>query len=55
MRRSRRRVVKAPRIMGAAYKAYHAALVARGFAPPRERVRLSKPRMLWIILRYAII
>jgi phytoene synthase len=55
MRRTRRRVVKAPRIMSAAYKAYHAALTKRGFAPPRERVRLAKPRLLWIILRYAII
>jgi phytoene synthase len=55
MRRTRRSVVKAPRIMGAAYKAYHAALTKRGFAPPRERVRLAKPRLLWIILRYAII
>jgi phytoene synthase len=55
MRRTRRRVVKAPRIMAAAYKAYHAALSKRGFAPPREPVRLSKPRILWIILRHAII
>ncbi|MDQ2080711.1 presqualene diphosphate synthase HpnD [Xanthobacteraceae bacterium Astr-EGSB] len=55
MHRTRRRVVKAPRIMSAAYKAYHAALTKRGFAPPRERVRLAKPRLLWIILRYAII
>lgn len=55
MRRTRRRVVRAPRIMAAAYKAYHAALSARGFAPPRPRVRLSRPRVLWIVLRHAII
>jgi presqualene diphosphate synthase len=55
MRRTRRRVVKAPRIMGAAYKAYLDAVTARGFAPPRERIKLSKPRILWIILRHAII
>jgi phytoene synthase len=50
-----RRAVRAPRIMGEAYKGYLNALVARGFAPPREKVRLSKVRLLWIILRYAVI
>jgi phytoene synthase len=50
-----RRAVRAPRIMGEAYKGYFNALLARGFAPPRERVRLSKARLLWIILRYAVI
>jgi phytoene synthase len=50
-----RRAVRAPRIMGEAYKGYFNALTARGFAPPRERVRLSKARLLWIILRYAVI
>jgi len=50
-----RRAVRAPRIMGEAYKGYFSALLARGFAPPRERVRLSKARLLWIILRHAVI
>jgi presqualene diphosphate synthase len=50
-----RRAVRAPRIMGEAYKGYFNALIARGFAPPREKVRLSKVRLLWIILRYAVI
>jgi phytoene synthase len=50
-----RRAVRAPRIMGEAYKLYLGALVARGFAPPRERVRIGKARLLWIILRYAVI
>src|SRR5262249_45435705 len=50
-----RRAVRAPRIMGEAYKGYLNGLVARGFAPPREKVRLSKARLLWIILRYAVI
>jgi phytoene synthase len=50
-----RRAVRAPRIMGEAYKLYLEALVARGFAPPREKVRLGKARLLWIILRYAVI
>ena len=55
MRASPRRAVRAPRIMGEAYKGYLSALIARGFAPPRERVRLSRTRLLWIILRHAVI
>ena len=55
MNSSPRRAVRAPRIMGEAYKGYFNALIARGFAPPREKVRLSKARLLWIILRYAVI
>ncbi len=50
-----RRAVRAPRIMGEAYKGYLQALIARGFAPPRARLRLSRARLLWIILRYAVI
>ena len=50
-----RRAVRAPRIMGEAYKGYLNGLVARGFVPPREKVSLSKARLLWIILRYAVV
>jgi len=50
-----RRAVRAPRIMGEAYKVYFNALIARGFAPPREKVRIGKMRLLWVILRYAVI
>jgi phytoene synthase len=50
-----RRAVRAPRIMGEAYKGYLNGLVARGFALPRDKVRLSKVRLIWIILRYAVI
>ena len=55
MNRTARRKVRAPRIMGEAYKLYLKAIIARGFAPPRARVRLGRVRILWIILRYAII
>ena len=55
MKRTPRRLVRAPRIMGEAYKGYLRELVARGFASPRERVRLGRGRILWIILRYAIV
>jgi len=45
-----RRVVRAPRIMGQAYRLILDALIARGFAPPRAPVRLSKARILLIVL-----
>jgi squalene synthase HpnD len=48
---SPRRVVRAPRIMGAAYRAILDQLEARGFAPPRAPVRHSKLRLLLIVLR----
>ena len=50
-----RRAVRAPRIMGEAYKDYLRALMARGFAAPRARVRLGARGCLWIILRYAVV
>jgi squalene synthase HpnD len=55
MKAAPRRAVRAPRIMGAAYKGYLQALIARGFNAPRERVRLNRARLLWIILRYAVV
>ncbi len=51
MARSPRRQVRAPRIMGEAYYLILRALLARGFNPPRERVRLPKARFLFIVLR----
>jgi phytoene synthase len=55
MRRSPRRAVKAPRIMGEVYNAILEGMIARGWSAPRERVRVSRARLLWIILRYAFI
>ena len=51
MARSPRRVVRAPRIMGEAYRAILDKLVARGFAAPREPVRHSRVKLLLILLR----
>jgi squalene synthase HpnD len=51
MARQPRRVVRAPRIMGQAYRLILDALIARGFAPPRVRVRLSRAKILLIVLR----
>jgi phytoene synthase len=55
MARNRRRAVRAPRIMGKYYRAILQLLIERGFAAPREPVRVSKVTKASIILRYAFI
>jgi phytoene synthase len=55
MARNKRRVVRAPRIMSKYYHAILELLVARGFALPRDPVRLGKASKIAILLRYAII
>jgi presqualene diphosphate synthase len=51
MAQNPRNVVRAPRIMGAAYRAILEALVARGFAPPRAPIRLPRAKLLFIVVR----
>jgi phytoene synthase len=55
MKKCRRKSVRAPRIMSAAYQAILRKLVKRGWAAPREPVKVSKPLLLLTILRYAFI
>jgi phytoene synthase len=55
MARNRRRAVRAPRIMSRYYRAILQLLIERGFAAPRESVRVSKVTKAAIILRYALI
>jgi phytoene synthase len=50
MARCPRRMVRAPRIMGNAYRVILDALVARGFTAPRSRVRLPRLKLLAIVL-----
>jgi presqualene diphosphate synthase len=50
-----RAAVKAPRIMGIAYRGILDNLIARGFAAPRRRVSVSKLRLAFAILRYGIL
>jgi presqualene diphosphate synthase len=50
-----RRAVRAARIMGLAYHRILDGITARGFNPPRQRVRVNKIHLLGIALRYAII
>jgi presqualene diphosphate synthase len=51
MANSPRRVVRAPRIMGEAYNVILEALIGRGFAPPRAKIRLPRAKLLFIVLR----
>jgi squalene synthase HpnD len=55
MARNKRRNVRAPRIMSKYYSAILELLVARGFALPRDPVRLGKVSKMAILLQYAII
>jgi presqualene diphosphate synthase len=54
MAKNPRRIVRAPRIMGEAYHIILEKLIARGFAAPRQPVRLPKARLLLIVLRNLI-
>jgi phytoene synthase len=47
--------VKAPRIMAEAYAPMLDRLLERGFAAPRERVRLDRLHLLMAVLRYGIL
>jgi presqualene diphosphate synthase len=55
MARSPRQTVRAPRIMGEVYRSMLEGMVARGWEAPRERVQISRARLGWILLRYAIV
>jgi hypothetical protein len=37
------------------YRPILEGMAARGFAAPRERLRVSKSRLAYIVLRYAIV
>lgn len=41
----------APRLMAVVYSAILDEMLATGWAPPRHRVRLGKPRLLWLAAR----
>jgi squalene synthase HpnD len=55
MQRSPRKTVRTPKVMAEAYKVMLAQMVARGWSPPRHRVRIGRPQLLWILARYAVI
>lgn len=51
MQRQPRRLVRAPRLMEAAYRGVLTELVQRGFAAPRRPVKVRKGRLLATLLR----
>jgi presqualene diphosphate synthase len=55
MARCPRRVVRAPKIMGVVYRQMLEGMISRGWARPRSRVRINKPRLIWIALRHAFV
>jgi presqualene diphosphate synthase len=54
MNRYPRRMVRTPRLMAEAYKAILQMLLLRGWASPRQRVRIHRPLLLWLVLRHAV-
>jgi presqualene diphosphate synthase len=54
MARCPRRNVRAPRVMGAVYRAILEGMVLRGWSPPRSRVRINRMQLIAIILKYAL-
>jgi squalene synthase HpnD len=55
MSRNKRSSVKAPRIMSKYYRKILELLVARGFALPRDPVRLGRASKIAILLQYGIV
>ena len=55
MARAPRRVVRAPRIMSQVYSRILDGMRLRGFAPPRQRVRIGRAHLVLIALRYAFL
>jgi presqualene diphosphate synthase len=55
MSRCPRRVVRAPKIMGGVYRQMLEGMISRGWARPRSRVHINKPRLIWIALRHAFV
>jgi presqualene diphosphate synthase len=55
MARLPRRSVRAPRIMGLVYRSMLERLVARGWSAPRQPIRVARARLLWIVLRHALV
>jgi phytoene/squalene synthetase len=55
MTRCPRRIVRAPKIMGGVYRQMLEGMISRGWARPRSRVHINKPRLIWIALRHAFV
>ncbi len=53
--RNPRRIVRAPRLMAEAYRTILDRLVERGWTAPRRPVHLPRARLLWILMRHALV
>jgi squalene synthase HpnD len=47
--------LRPPRLMGAVYSAMLSRMQQRGWSVPRERMRVSKPVLIWLVLRYGLL
>ncbi|HZX86660.1 MAG TPA: squalene/phytoene synthase family protein, partial [Reyranella sp.] len=54
MRSRPRGSLLAPRLMGAVYRALLDRMLAEGWKPPRQRVRIGKPYLLYLIVRCSV-
>lgn len=54
MRARPRGRLMAPRLMGAVYRRILDRMLAQGWRAPRRRVRIGKPRLLWIVARHGL-
>ncbi len=54
MRAAPRRLVRAPRLMEAAYRSVLDRMVRRGFAAPRHRVKVDRVRLFLALVRHAV-
>ncbi len=55
MARCSRRAMRPAAVMGAFYRAMLMALLRAGWRDPADRVSLSKPRKLWLVLRHGLL
>jgi len=55
IRQCSRRAMRPAALMGAFYRAMLEALVQQGWDDPTRRVRLSKSRKLWLVLRHGLV
>jgi len=55
MRSKPRGRLLAPRLMAAVYSTILREMRTVGWAPPRHRVRIGKPRLLWIVVRCSLL
>jgi phytoene synthase len=44
----------APRLMAAVYWTMLRGMLAQGWVPPRRRIRIGKPRLLWLVARCSV-